>query len=97
MARSYTFLVSFDEPVEGFTSPVSKWGQSIIAYCGGINQCLLVQLCTCAGCDSGAAADGMAEPAGAGFEGGNEIEPGPDFAQQGVAGRHGQEEEASDG
>jgi len=47
--------------------------------------------------DSGASADGVAETTGPGFEGGDEIEPCPDFAQEGIAGGHSEKEEAGDG
>ena len=47
--------------------------------------------------DSGASSDGVAEPPCAGFEGGDEIDPCPDFAQEGIAGGHSEKEEAGDG
>ena len=46
---------------------------------------------------SGASTDGVAEPPDAGFKGTDEIEPCPDFAQQGIAGGHSEKEEAGDG
>ncbi len=44
-----------------------------------------------------ASTNGVAEPPGTGFEGGDEVKPCPDLTQQGIAGGHSKKEEAGDG